>query len=1425
MNAKFLEVFCEYHPEGSKRELLESAVLTDVKMDIDNKTMSFSLEGDRLFARSLLDEIAEDLKSLYGLRESRLAIHYPAELFSEQYYGELCSYCVKHVGACNGFLTGSTARYEKGLLTISLTHGGEAILKSAKLADTIAQLVRDEFSLSIRVTFDGVLETDTDSGVYREIREQEQRADEQISKTFAAQRRAAPAPAGARRAGAQGGALLGRPINTEPMRMADIRIDTGTATIQGDVFAIETKDTRDGKKKIFTISITDYTSSINLKSVLPMDKAEALLEVLHKNDTVKVRGSVSFDSFDDDLVIWVNDIEPAYKRTRTDDAEEKRIELHLHTNMSSMDALTSVSRYIERAKQWGHEAVVITDHGVAQAFPEAMKAQKATGYEGKIIYGMEAYFVNDIEPAVHGDADTPFDGTFVVFDVETTGLNPTTEALTEIGAVRLKGGEIVEQFNTFVNPQKPIPAKITQLTGITDAMVADAPPEGEALKSFLEFAGDSPLVAHNAGFDMSFLRAAAERTGQTVANTYIDTLVISRSIFRELKKHKLDTIVEYLKLGSFNHHRACDDALILAKVFLKMMERIREDSGADRTDQINQAIAGNIDVKKARPYHQILLVKNYTGLKNLYQLISDSNLKYFGGKTPRIPKSELIKHREGLIVGSACEAGELFRAIVDKREWGELLSIADFYDYLEIQPICNNMFLIASGKAENVEQLREFNRTVIRIADKLNKPVVATGDVHYIDPGDEIFRRILLNAQGFSDADKELPLYYRTTNEMLREFDYLGEELARKVVIENPKQIAALCEQIRPVPKESFPPEIEGAEQELVEITLKRAREIYGDPLPPIVQERLDKELNSITKNGFSVLYMIAQKLVSQSLADGFLVGSRGSVGSSLVAYLSGITEVNSLCPHYVCPNCKKSEFITDASYETGADMPPKDCPDCGTPYIKQGFDIPFETFLGFDGDKAPDIDLNFSGDYQATAHRNTEKLFGKDYVFRAGTIGTLAEKTAYGYVLKYVEERGLNITKAEKARLAAGCMGVKRTTGQHPGGLIVMPKYKEITDFCPIQHPADDPNSTIITTHFDYHSIDQNLLKLDLLAHDDPTAIRMLEDITGIDAKKIPLDDPETQSLFYSNESLGIEGDEITSSVGALGLPEFGTKFVRQMLEDTRPHTFGELIRISGLSHGTDVWVNNAQDLVTSQTATLKDCICTRDDIMLYLIHMGMDKKESFTIMEAVRKGKGLKPEWEQDMRAANVPEWYIDSCKKIKYMFPKAHAAAYVTMAFRIAWFKVHRPAAFYATYFTVRADDFDSEYMIHGLEKVKSRLLEIKANPKASNKEKDQIPILEACYEMYRRGINFRPIDLYGSHATKFLIVDGDLLPPLNSLAGVASNAAMAIMEERERGTFMSIEELLNRTKVTKTVIEALQANRILEGMPESAQMTLF
>lgn len=1237
--------------------------------------------------------------------------------------------------------------------------------------------------------------------------------------------------------------ILGRNMNiTAPLtKITELSSEDGTVSLDGEIIYMEDKTLKNGKT-LLSFDLYDGTSTLTCKAFLEKDKAKKIIKRMGSIKGVKIEGNAQMDSFSNELTVMANTIiesEGVKKVIRQDNSEVKRVELHMHTKMSQMDAVTSATDLIKRAMKWGMKSIAITDHGVAQAFPEAYHLVGDDNPDIKIIYGVEAYLAPDNTKSIYDGKGQDIDTTYCVLDLETTGFSASNDKITEIGIMKVKNKEVIDEFSCFVNPERHIPERVSEVTNITDDMVKDAETIDKIFPKVLEFLGDQKetvIVAHNANFDVGFLKQNAKALGYDFNYSYLDTLSLAKDLFPDYKKYKLGKIAENLGIKVEVAHRALDDVDTTVKVFNVMMDMLKE-RGAKKLEDIDQVAADQEakkeEYKKLKTYHAIILAKNYVGLRNLYKLISLSHVNYFYRK-PRILKSLYKKYSEGLILGSACEAGELYQAIEQGRPDEEIEAIANDYDYLEIQPIGNNQFLIRNGIMRDEEDLRDINRKIVALGEKLHKPVVATCDVHFMDPQDEIYRRILEAGQKYEDADNQAPLYLRTTEEMLEEFSYLGEEKAYEVVVTNTNLISDMCEQISPISPEKCPPHIPGCEEDIKNIAYKKAHELYGDPLPEIVQTRLDKELNSIISNGYSVMYIIAQKLVWKSNEDGYIVGSRGSVGSSLVAFMTGITEVNSLQPHYRCPNCKYSEF-EDYGVGNGFDLPDKDCPKCGHKLAKDGMDIPFETFLGFNGDKEPDIDLNFSGEYQAKAHKYTEVIFGKGTTFKAGTVGTVADKTAYGYVKGYYEDRGIPMNRAEIQRLSVGCTGIKRTTGQHPGGIIVVPKGREIYEFTPVQHPADDPNSDIITTHFDYHSIDGNLLKLDILGHDDPTVIRMLQDLTGIAPTEIPLDDKETMSIFNSTEALGVTPEQIHSEVGTYGIPEYGTKFARGMLLDTKPTTFDELIRLSGLSHGTDVWLGNAQSLIEQGIVTLQEAICCRDDIMIYLIKKGLPPDKAFKIMESVRKGKvakGKEPKWKDEyiplMKEHDVPDWYIKSCEKIKYMFPKAHAAAYVTNAFRIAWFKVHIPLAYYAAYYSIRAKAFDASCMIFGKEKAKNKMKEIEMKnqkKEATKAELDMYDDLEIVLEMYERGLEFLPIDLYESEATKFKIQDNKLRPPLDSIPGFGTVAAQGIVEARKYGKFMSIDDLKIRAKIGASGADLLKEFGCLEGMSQSNQLSLF
>lgn len=1451
------EVFNPYLADKPLADDISSAELLKLNINSNNRSITMTAKFGGLVLRDNLFAAEKQIsKSELNLGSVRINPIYDSKLFSADYFPELYKAVKRDIPSINGTLNNAFVTYEEGNLQITLNNGGKSLLDAKGFDKALKRLVAEEFSLEINIIYTGTLEVDGQSEEYMQAMKnaaekiERQKNEESVHDT-ASNEAVTKAVKEKRNSDAvqeievrEGKFLLpqiveasikpfyGRSIRGKIEPISTIVADTGRIVVWGDIFDIEKKVTKSGDKNIFVIDITDYSGSTSVK-VFGTIKDTAILDNLKKGDTVVVQGDVEYDRYAGELMLIARSIGTANKVKVVDKAEEKRVELHLHTNMSQMDAVTSAGDLVKRAADWGHPAVAITDHGVAQAFPDAMKAADKINKDGekiKVIYGTEAYFMDDLVESVSGKSEEPLDGTFICFDIETTGLSANRDKITEIGAVKVENGQITDTFSTFANPGMPIPAKITELTGITDAMVKDAPSQSEAVSAFLEFTGDNVLVAHNAPFDTSFIRKACENMNREYNYTSIDTVAISRAILTDIKNCKLDTVAKYLRLGDFNHHRATDDAEMLARIFINLCTRLKDDYNITKTNEINTQIAGGGDFKKLPTYHQIILVKNLTGLKNLYKLISYAHLTYFY-KKPRIPKSELVKHREGLIIGSACCAGQLYQAILLGKPWPEIKAIASFYDYLEIQPAGNNNFMIREGRFANEAELHEIDKTIVKLGKELGKPVCATCDVHFMDPKDADYRKILMAGQGFKDAEDQAPLYLRTTAEMLKEFEYLGKEKAYEVVVTNPRKIADMCESIRPIPKGTFPPNIEGAEEELVSITWERAKEKYGDPLPEIVKARLDKELNSITTYGFSVLYMTAQKLVADSEAHGYLVGSRGSVGSSFVATMSGISEVNPLCPHYICPKCKHSEFITDGSYGSGFDMPPKNCPECGTLMDQDGHEIPFETFLGFKGDKVPDIDLNFSGEYQSKSHRYTEELFGKNNVFKAGTISTVAEKTAIGYVKGYASDKGMILHKAEIKRLALGCTGVKRTTGQHPGGMVVVPRTSEVYDFCPVQHPANDMKSDNITTHFDFHSIHDTITKLDELGHDVPTIYHYLELYTGIPVMKVSMSDPEVMSLFTSTKALGVTPEDIGSETGTFSLPECGTSFVRGMLVEAKPKTFTDLLQIAGLSHGTGVWLGNAQELIHNHTCDISSVIGTRDSIMTYLMHKGLEPGMAFKIMEIVRKGNATKLLTEEHfkaMRDNNVPEWYIDSCMKIQYMFPKAHAAAYMIATLRLGWYKVHKPVEYYAAYFTVRSENLDGVVLMQGHQAVKNRMKLIKQKQSAhesSTKEDQEYATLQIVNEMLARKIEVLPVDIYKSEAKMFKVEDGKIRLPFSTIPGLGESAAISLAESGKVNTYLSIEEMQIKTKVSKSIIESLKNIGALEGLPESSQMSLF
>lgn len=1443
-----VKAFSAVFEKVSLSEMVQKAFCNSIVENIivhkKQKNLEVYLVSDEILEHTILQQLQNELlNQLPGVKEVNIKPFFNVkEKFSEKeiiekYWENVVCEISSQSPICKGIMKEAYWELQQKKLLIYVKNNTAYYMYKKGIEEKIQQCLQQQTGLQFRVVFKDVhiSEQEKEELSQRQISKQNEMIAQISAKQSEAEKLRDAQQTEAVSESIMKGVLFGKEFSGTVSKIYDSKIEGEKVIIEGNLFHIETREIK-GEKYIVSFDITDLSDSTTVKFFVKKNIFEKELKAFIKNGSyVRVQGDVQFDKYAKEINIMAKNImlaEPPPKRK--DDAEQKRVELHLHTQMSSMDGVTNVKTYIKRAIEWGHKAIAITDHGVVQAFPDAMNA--ANGTDLKVIYGVEAYLIDDLGNVVMCPKGQSLHDTFIVFDIETTGLSKENDKITEIGAVKVENGKIIDRFSTFVNPKRRLSEEIVKLTNITDDMLKDAPTIDKVLPEFLKFCGNSVLVAHNASFDVGFIRNNAEALHMpSVDNTVLDTVELSRTLLPELKKHKLDIVAEHLGISLEGHHRAVNDAEATAEIFIKLIAML-EQKGITNVDKINVLASRTVNYNKLKSYHAIILVKNYTGLRNLYELVSKSHIDYYF-RRPRIPKSEYLKLKEGLMIGSACEAGELYRALLDNKPKEYIEEIVNFYDYLEIQPLGNNHFMIASQKIDavhSVEDIKNFNRKIIQLGEQYHKLVVATCDAHFIDPEDAVYRKVIMTAEGFSDAENQPPLYYRTTEEMLSEFQYLGEEKAKEIVITNTNKIADSIEKIKPIPDETFPPKIDGAEEQLKQITMEKAISIYGDPLPEIVQQRLDKELNSIIKNGFSVLYIIAQKLVWKSVADGYLVGSRGSVGSSFVANMAGITEVNSLPPHYVCPNCKYSDFTSDvvkaAAMEegSGCDMPDKNCPVCGTLLNKEGHDIPFETFLGFDGDKEPDIDLNFSGEYQQTAHAYTEELFGTGHVFKAGTIGTLAEKTAYGFVKKYFDGKEVTAHNAEINRLVQGCTGIKRTTGQHPGGLMIVPSDHDIYEFCPIQRPANDMNSTITTTHFDYHSISGRLLKLDLLGHDDPTVIRMLYDLTGVNPQSVSLGDKDTMSLFESPKVLGVTPEQIGCETGTLGIPEFGTKFVRQMLLDTKPKTFADLLRISGLSHGTDVWIGNAQTLIENKVITLKETISTRDSIMIYLINKGVEKKKSFKIMEKVRKGKGLDENDIADMKANNVPDWYIDSCQKIKYMFPKAHAAAYVMMAFRIAYFKVNYPLAYYASYFTVRAcDDFDYSCMCLGEEIAKQAIHDINAKGmEATTKEKNKLTVLEIIVEFYARGFHFLPIDLYQSDAKKFIIKENGLIPPFNSLQGLGYTAAQSIVEGREKGgEFKTIEEFKERTSVGKTLIELLKENGVLKGIPDTNQLSLF
>lgn len=1444
MNTTLSELFdnTDFSPLVANGKILK--IVSDEQKNVMNINMQF----DELVPMEELFKANEQISELLDGVSATIYPKYFPELFSEDYIFEIIEFLKKKNTVIQSYFDGAEISNDENVFEITLFSGGKGILEGMGIDKKIETFVKGFFDKLITVKFSSPNEQAPDDYLNREQPvvvvdklPEDQASDKKEAagknrqsgtQKFASKLTQITLPFVNEHFESTAMLFYGKGNFDAPEPMSEVWNDQDLATVWGTVFKVDERTSRDGKTFIYTAYFSDKTSSQILKIITKSENADVIKNNISNGKTLIVQGKFEFDSFSMELNIRPNSIAFLELHSRKDNAEKKRVELHMHTNMSDMDAMTPAAQLIKQAHEWGHPAVAITDHGNLQAYPEAMNTIEKINEDGekmKMIYGVEAYFVNDSGTLVSGCADYPVDDEMIVFDLETTGLNRENDRITEIGAVRIKNREIVEEFQTFVNPEMPISDEITGLTGITDEMVADAPKEKEAVDAFIRFAGKGVLAAHNADFDTAFIRAVCERQGIEYKFTFVDTLKICRAAMPNLHSHKLDKVAKEYKLGDFNHHRAIDDAKILAEIWLKLLANTAKLGKLEKLGDFNRLLDGK-DVKSLPTYHMIILVRNSVGLKNLYKLVSLSNLEYFY-KKPRIPLSELQKYREGLLIGSACEAGELFRAILEKRSEKELEKIAEIYDYFEIQPIANNDFLLRKGTVKDEEGLRELNRRIVDLADKLGKPCVATCDVHFKDAEDAIFRTVLQAGQGYDDADNQPPLYFRTTDEMLTEFAYLGEEKAFEVVVTNTNKIADMIDStVRPIPKGTYTPSLPGAEEELQQLCWDRAMAWYGykDKIPEIVEKRLQKELDAIIKYGFAVLYMIAQKLVKFSEDNGYLVGSRGSVGSSFVAIMSGISEVNPMAPHYRCPKCRYNEFITDGSVGSGFDLPPKSCPDCGTDMIRDGHDIPFETFLGFKGDKAPDIDLNFSGEVQAKVHRYTEELFGKDHVFKAGTISAVMDKTAYGFVKKYCEERGIVYNNAEIERLTIGCTGVKRTTSQHPGGMVVVPNNYEIYDFTAVQHPADKTEGDMITTHFDFHALHDTILKLDELGHDVPTLYKHLENMTGMKIAAVPTSAPEVYELFTSTAPLNITKEDIGVQCGTWGIPEFGTPFAMGMLTDAQPKCFSDLLQISGLSHGTDVWTGNAQDLIKNGTCTISDVIGTRDSIMVYLMQKGLEPSIAFRIMEITRKGKAKK-EFNDEINRAfkdnNVPQWYIDSCLKIKYMFPKAHAAAYVTAAVKLAWFKIHRPAEFYAATLIKHTENIEYETVIKGKDAVKQRIADIKAIVKPSAKEEGKLAALQLILELMCRSIELLPVDARKSKATAYAVENGNIRLPLNVVSGCGENAAVKLKEAIDSDEDLSIDEIQQISGVNGSVIEKLKEMGVFAGFHQSAQFSLF
>ena len=1457
---KFLNILPDLKLSHEMTELFETVECEKVAASRDHSRIKIYIHSDRLIAhkaireteRAIRSQMFKDQVDVCLVEKYHLSRQYTPARLLEAYTGSLIDELEEEGElSANLFRKAEKTFLEPFVLELKVEENCIAQVKMEKLKHKLEHIFSERFDMPLGIVLGWLPKKKSKYAVYADSAMKEEIA--QIVQTYEqakedqkevekqeVQQKEKPAFKKnyvKQRLPEDKDIFYGRNFEGEETEIHEIIDEMGEVVVRGKIIQLETREIRN-EKTIVMFAVTDFTDTIKAKVFTKNERLPELLDKLKEGAFIKMKAVAMMDQFEHDIALGsVSGIKtiPDFTEKRMDHSPVKRVELHCHTTMSDMDGVTDVKKLLKTAMGWGHQAMAITDHGVVQALPDANHCVE--GKDFKVIYGMEGYLVDDIKNIVTDSRGQSLDSTFVVFDIETTGFSAVNDRIIEIGAVKVENGMITEKFSEFVNPERPIPFEIEKLTSINDRMVEDAPNISVILPKFMDFCGGSVLVAHNADFDTGFIRHNCEVLGLPYDYTYVDTLGIARSFLEGLKNYKLDTVVEAMGCTLANHHRAVDDAGATADVFVRFLERFKKKNIRD-LDELNTYSAMSVDaIKKLKTYHIILLAKNEIGRINLYRLVSLSHLDYYA-RRPRIPKSVLAKYREGLIIGSACEAGELFRAVVDERPEEEIARIVEFYDYLEIQPTGNNEFMIRDPKmtkVSTVADLQDLNRKIVELGEKFNKPVCATCDVHFLNPEDEVYRRIIMSNKGFGDADLQPPLYLRTTEEMLDEFQYLGAEKAEEVVVTNTNRIADMIDRISPVRPDKCPPVIENSAGILRDICYNRAHELYGEDLPDIVTERLERELNSIIGNGFAVMYIIAQKLVWKSVADGYLVGSRGSVGSSFVAYMAGITEVNSLQAHYLCPKCHyvdfDSDYVKSFSGRSGCDMEDRVCPVCGEPLMKEGHDIPFETFLGFKGNKEPDIDLNFSGDYQSKAHAYTEVIFGKGKTFRAGTVGTLADKTAYGYAMHYYEEHEQHKRSCELDRISSGCVGVRRTTGQHPGGIIVVPHGEEIYSFTPVQHPANDQTTKIITTHFDYHSIDHNLLKLDILGHDDPTMIRMLEDITGVDATKIRLDDPEVLSLFHGLEALHIKPEDIGGTdLGSLGIPEFGTEFVMQMLRDTKPKAFSDLVRISGLSHGTDVWLGNAQTLIQEGKAQISTAICTRDDIMIYLIDKGVESEQSFKIMESVRKGKGLTPDYEKVMKEHDVPDWYLWSCKKIKYMFPKAHAVAYVMMGIRIAWFKIHEPLAYYAAFFTIRATAFDYGLMCQGKAAIDNHIKAYKANPNLSKKEQDTLRDMKIVQEFYARGFEFLKIDLYQSDAIKFQVVEGKLLPPfsvIEGMGGIAAEAlAVAAHAETELGEkFLSKDDIRQKAKVSQTVLDTMAELGLLGGLPESNQLSIF